>query len=184
MKVMKHQKNHIILVGQIFFITGKILYYIIFGKSDISNILVAIMGFGLVFGAYMAQLFEGGIGGVDKGQWEAALATGLTKNQTFCGIILPQAVRTMLPGYFSNLISLMKGTAVVGYIAVNDLTKVGDIIRSNTYEAIVPLITIAVIYFAIACLLLSLMKMLRKKLAPKSITKPAGEAVQSGGIKA
>ena len=90
----------------------------------------------------------------------------------------------MLPGYFSNLISLMKGTAVVGYIAVNDLTKVGDIIRSNTYEAIVPLITIAVIYFAIACLLLSLMKMLRKKLAPKSITKPAGEAVQSGGIKA
>ena len=161
-----------------------ILYYIIFGKSDISNILVAIMGFGLVFGAYMAQLFEGGIGGVDKGQWEAALATGLTKNQTFCGIILPQAVRTMLPGYFSNLISLMKGTAVVGYIAVNDLTKVGDIIRSNTYEAIVPLITIAVIYFAIACLLLSLMKMLRKKLAPKSITKPAGEAVQSGGIKA
>lgn len=146
-----------------------ILYYIIFGKSQISNILVAILGFGLVFGAYMAQLFEGGIEGVETGQWEAALAMGLTKRQTFCGIVLPQAVRTMLPGYFSNLISLMKGTAVVGYIAVNDLTKVGDIIRSNTYEAFVPLVTIALIYFAVAFLLLSLMKRIRKKLEPKRV---------------
>ena len=161
-----------------------ILYYIIFGKSDISNVLVAIMGFGLVFGAYMAQLFEGGISSVDKGQWEAALSTGLTKSQTFCGIILPQAVRTMLPGYFSNLISLMKGTAVVGYIAVNDLTKIGDIIRSNTYEAIVPLITIALIYFAIACLLLALMSLLRKRLAPKYLRKPVGVENQEGGIEA
>lgn len=160
------------------------LYYIVFGKSDISNVLVAIIGFGIVFGAYMAQLFEGGIGGVDKGQWEAALATGLTKMQTFCGIILPQAIRTMLPGYFSDLISLMKGTAVVGYIAVNDLTKVGDIIRSNTYEAIVPLITIALIYFAIACLLLSLMKLFRKKLEPKHRIKTVGRTSQKGGIKA
>ena len=161
-----------------------ILYYIVFGKSDISNILVAILGFGLVFGAYMAQLFEGGIGGVDKGQWEAALATGLTKGQTFWGIILPQAIRTMLPGYFSNLISLMKGTAVVGYIAVNDLTKVGDIIRSNTYEAIVPLLTIALIYFAIACLLLSLMAQLRKRLTPKHIRKATDMDEKMGGTEA
>ena len=145
------------------------LYYIVFGKSDISNVLVAILGFGLVFGATMAQLFEGGIRSVDAGQTEAALATGLTGYQAFCGIVLPQAVRTMLPGYFSNLISLMKGTAVVGYIAVNDLTKVGDIIRSNTYEAIVPLLTVALVYFIIACLLLSLMKLLKKKLMPKYV---------------
>ena len=161
-----------------------ILYYIVFGKSDISNVLVAIIGFGLVFGAYMAQLFEGGISSVDKGQWEAALATGLTKGQTFYGIILPQAVRTMLPGYFSNLISLMKGTAVVGYIAVNDLTKVGDIIRSNTYEAIVPLITIALVYFAIACILISLMEMFRKRLAPKAIIKAVNATTQGGGSEA
>lgn len=152
-----------------------ILYYIIFGKSDISNILVAILGFGLVFGAYMAQLFEGGIAGVERGQREAALATGLTKWQVFCGIVLPQAVRTMLPGYFSNLISLMKGTAVVGYIAVNDLTKAGDIIRSNTYEAIVPLVSIAVIYFAVAGILLSLMELLRKKLKPGNGRKSTGK---------
>lgn len=159
-----------------------ILYYIVFGKSGVSNILVAILGLGLVFGAYMAQLFEGGIGGVDKGQWEAALATGLTKGQTFCGIILPQAIRTMLPGYFSNLISLMKGTAVVGYIAVSDLTKVGDNIRSNTFEAIVPLLTVAMIYFAIACLLLSLMVQLRKKLMQGRAGKTADDAKKIGGV--
>ena len=160
------------------------LYYIVFGKSNISNVLVAILGFGLVFGAYMAQLFEGGVGGVDRGQWEAALTTGLTKRQAFFGIVLPQAIRTMLPGYFSNLISLMKGTAVVGYIAVNDLTKVGDIIRSNTYEAIVPLVTIALIYFMIACLLLSLMTLLRKSLTPARVRRAEGAGKQAGGGKA
>ncbi len=157
-----------------------LLYYVVFDKSQISNIVVAILGFGLVFGAYMAQLFEGGIGGVEKGQWEAALATGLTRHQTFRGIVLPQAIRTMLPGYFSNLISLMKGTAVVGYIAVNDLTKVGDIIRSNTFEAIVPLVTIALIYFAIACLLLSVMTLLRKRLAPRTVRKDSLKKVNGG----
>ena len=141
-----------------------ILYYIIFGSSKVSNITVAICGFGLVYGAYMAQLFEGGIGGVEKGQSEAALAIGLTKRQTFFGIVLPQAIRTMLPGYFSNLISLMKGTSVVGYIAVTDLTKAGDIIRSNTYEAFVPLIVVAIFYFALACIMLAIMNLIRKKL--------------------
>ncbi len=160
------------------------LYYIVFGKSNISNVLVAILGFGLVFGAYMAQLFEGGVGGVDRGQWEAALTTGLTRRQAFCGIVLPQAIRAMLPGYFSNLISLMKGTAVVGYIAVNDLTKVGDIIRSNTYEAIVPLVTIALIYFVIACLLLSLMALFRRRLTPKTLRRAGGEKKQMGGSNA
>lgn len=142
-----------------------ILYYIIFGHSKLSNIIVAIFGFGLVFGAYMAQLFQGSIESVDKGQWEAALTMGLTKGQVFVGIVLPQAIRAMLPGYFSNLISLMKGTAIVGYIAVNDLTKAGDIIRSNTYEAFVPLITVAVCYFAIACILIAIMNIIRKRLS-------------------
>ncbi len=158
-----------------------IMYYIIFGKTKISNIFVAILGFGLIFGAYMAQLFKGGIKSVDIGQWEAALSTGLTKKQTFFGIILPQATRTMLPGFFSNLISLMKGTAVVGYIAINDLTKVGDIIRSNTYEPIVPLITIALIYFAFACILLSVMNAIHKKITRKPKTPTDGTENQQGG---
>lgn len=157
-----------------------LLYYVVFAHSRMNNVVVAIIGFGLVFGAYMAQLFEGGIGGVEKGQWEASLAIGFTKRQTFFGIVLPQAVRTMLPGYFSNLISLMKGTAVVGYIAVADLTRAGDIIRSSTYEAFAPLIVIAAIYFAISCLLLALMKQLQKKLAPRRTADPAGKPYRGG----
>ena len=147
------------------------LYYIVFAQSRMSNILVAILGFGLVFAAYMEQLFAGGIASVDRGQWEAAQAMGLSKRQTFNGIVVPQAIRTILPGYFSNLISLMKGTAIVGYIAVTDLTKVGDIIRSSTYEAVIPLITIAIIYLLMAGLLLLMMKMIQKKLAPKRLRK-------------
>ena len=105
---------------------------------------------------------------MEVGQREAALAIGLTKRQTFFGIILPQAVRTMLPGYFSNLISLLKGTAIVGYIAVNDLTKAGDIIRSSTYEAIVPLLVVAIGYAVIASILIVVMKLIQKKLFRKA----------------
>ena len=144
-----------------------LLYYIVFGYSKISNDLVSIIGFGMVFGTYMAQLFERGICSVDKGQMEAALAIGFTKRRAFAGIVLPQAIGSMLPGYFSNLISLMKGTAIVGYIAVYDLTKAGDIIRSSTYEAFAPLLAVAVIYFAAACLLLGVMNLLQKKLLAK-----------------
>lgn len=152
-----------------------LLYYVIFGKSQVSNVLISILGFGLVFGAYMAQLFRGSIEGVDGGQREAGLATGLTKGQTFRGIVLPQAVRSMLPGYFSNLISLMKGTAIVGYIAVADLTKAGDIIRSSTYEAFVPLIVVAFLYFLFAGLFLWLMNRVRKWLLTRRIWKDLGE---------
>ena len=141
-----------------------ILYYVIFAHSRISNILVAVIGFGLVFAAYLAQLFESGISGVDKGQTEAALAIGFTKRQAFHCVVIPQAARAVLPAYFSNLISMMKGTAIVGYIAVTDLTRVGDIIRSNTYEAIIPLLTIALIYFLMTLLFFFLMHLIQKRL--------------------
>ncbi len=160
-----------------------ILYYVIFSHSR-SNVLVAIIGFGLVFGAYMAQLFEGSISAVDKGQWEAALAMGLTKYQAFQGIVLPQAIRKMVPAYFSNLISLLKGTAIVGYIAVTDLTKVGDIIRSNTYEAVVPLMTVALIYLTLAGLIILLMNLIRRKLSENGHRKSMrsrNSKVQRGG---
>ena len=150
-----------------------ILYYIVFAKSKFSNVAVASIGFGLVFGAYMAQLFEGAVSGVDPGQREAAIASGLTERQAFLGIVLPQAARTMLPGYFSNLISLMKGTAVVGYIAVADLTKAGDVIRSATYEAVVPLLTVALIYLIMASLMLLAMQLV-KHLLTKPRNRKAG----------
>ena len=146
-----------------------ILYYVIFGKSNISGIWVAIIAFGLNSGASLAQQFCGAITGVDKGQTEAALSIGFTKYQTFTGIVFPQAARAALSGYFSTLIALMKGTSIVGYIAVIDLTKSGDLIRSSTYDAFFPLLSVALIYFLISFGLLSLLKYFRKKLEPKRI---------------
>ena len=146
-----------------------ILYYVIFGKSSISGIWVAIFAFGLSSGTSLARQFYGAITGVDKGQTEAALAIGFTKPQAFLNIVLPQAARTALPGYFSELISLMKGTAIVGYISVIDLTKAGDLIRSSTYDAFFPLLSAAVIYFLISFGLLSLLKRIQKMLAPKRV---------------
>jgi len=144
-----------------------ILFYIVFGKTSVSGVTVSIMGFGITTGAYLAQLFEGSISGIDKGQWEAAVSLGMTKRKAFTGIILPQAIRNMIPGYFSQIISLMKETAIVGYVAVVDLTRAGDIIRSATFEAFAPLLAVAIIYFIIACILISLMKKIQKILAPK-----------------
>ncbi len=144
-----------------------ILYYIIFVKSSLNSIYIAIIGLGMIFGGYLSQLFEGGIRGIEKGQWEAGLSSGLTKFQTFQGIILPQVVRNLLTGYFSNFISLLKSTSIVGYIAITDLTKVGDIIRSNTFEAIVPLCVVAVIYLILASILILIMKCIQRKLIYK-----------------
>ena len=156
-----------------------LLYYIIFGSLDLSGIVVAVIAFGLNAGAYLAILFKGAVEGVDRGQIEASLALGFNRFQTFRGIVLPQAIRSMLPGYFSQLISVMKGTAIVGYIAVCDLTKSGDIIRSATFEAFFPLIAVALIYFIIASLLLSVMKLLQQRLAPRRI--PTGRGKHPAG---
>lgn len=144
-----------------------ILYYVIFNNSDLSGAVVSIFGFGLSIGAYLAQLFAGSIKAIDVGQTEAALMLGMKKSRAFLGIVLPQAIRSMLPAYFSQFISLMKSTSIVGYIAVMDLTKASDVIRSSTYEAFFPLLSSAAIYFLISSLLLSLLKSLQKKLAPK-----------------
>jgi len=147
-----------------------ILFYIIFGRSSLSGTFVAILGFGLSSGASLAQQFQGAITSVSRGQSEASLALGFSGWQTFFGIVFPQALRRLLPGYFSELIGLMKGTSVVGYVAVTDLTKVSDIIRSATYDAFFPLISVALIYFIIAMVLLTVLKAILKKLEPKRVT--------------
>lgn len=135
-----------------------ILYYIIFGKSSLDGIWVSVIGFTLLFMDSVIGLIKMGVGAVDKGQTEASLALGYTDSRGFMRVILPQAAFHFMPGLRSELVSLIKGTAVVGYIAVQDLTKVGDVIRSRTYEAFFPLIASAVIYFAIAWLLTFLLK--------------------------
>jgi len=130
-----------------------ILFYIIFGKAAISGIMVAVIGFTLTFGASVFGLLKMGVGAVDSGQYEAAYALGYPNRRTFFTIILPQALPHVLPAYRGEIVSLIKATAIVGYIAVQDLTKMGDIVRSRTYEAFFPLIAVTVIYFVLEALL-------------------------------
>lgn len=144
-----------------------ILYYGIFGSIDISEILVAIIGFSINFAAYSSEMMRTGIEAVDKGQSEAALAMGYTKGQTFFKIVFPQAARNFIPVLKGEFISMVKMTSVVGYIAVQDLTKVSDIIRSRTMEAFFPLIVTAVIYFVIANIMTAALAFVERKVTPK-----------------
>ena len=124
-----------------------ILFYIVFGKSDINGVYVAVIGFVMTFASFVFGQLEITVENVDSGQTEAAYALGYSRNQTFFRIVLPQAMKMFIPTYSGEIVGLIKATSVVGYIAVNDLTKMGDIIRGNTYEAFFPLIAVAVIYF-------------------------------------
>jgi polar amino acid transport system substrate-binding protein len=126
---------------------------VIFGSVDINGIAVAVIGFTLTFGAAVFGMLKMGVGAVDGGQYEAAYALGFSNRRTFFKIIFPQALPHVLPAYQGELVGLIKATAVVGYIAVQDLTKMGDIVRSRTYEAFFPLIAVTVIYFLLEGLL-------------------------------
>lgn len=143
-----------------------ILYYIVFGKVDIPAILVAIFGFSVNFGAYSSEMMRMGIEAVDKGQMEAAFTLGFSKARTFWKITFPQAARHFLPVVKGEFITVIKTTSVVGYIAIQDLTKVSDIIRSRTMEAFFPLIATAVIYFLISNLLTMLLSWAEFRLDP------------------
>ena len=144
-----------------------ILYYIIFGSVAISGIFVAVIGFTLTFGAAVFGLLKMGVGTIDPGQYEAAYALGYANRRTFFRIILPQAIPHILPAYKGEIVGLIKATAIVGYIAVQDLTKMGDIVRSRTYEAFFPLIAVTVIYFILEGLLGFLVSKIQIRMNPK-----------------
>lgn len=145
-----------------------ILFYVVFGNfRDMSGVLVAIIGFTLTFAVFVYDHMIVSVGSVDNGQMEAAYALGYPKNKAFFRIILPQAMTIFLPSYCGQAVDLVKATAVVGYIAVNDLTKMGDIIRSNTYEAFFPLIATAVIYFLLTWILSLLLGFVKRCFEPK-----------------
>ena len=143
-----------------------ILFYLVFAGSGLDGVWVAVIGFGLNLAAYVCEMIRTGIQSVDRGQTEAALALGYTRTRAFLQIVMPQAARQFLPVFKGEFISLIKMTSVVGYIAVQDLTKMSDIIRSRTYEAFFPLISTAVIYFIIAWLLTSLLKPIERRVQP------------------
>jgi len=151
-----------------------LVYYVVFASVNVNPVFVAIIAFGLNFAAYAAEIFRTGIEGVDKGQTEAGIAMGFTKTGTFIHIILPQMVRRILPVYKGEFISLVKNTSIVGYIAVQDLTKASDIIRSRTFDAFFPLVMVALLYFSISWLLLQSLEYLERVTDPKFKRKKAG----------
>ena len=144
-----------------------ILYYVVFGRIGLGGVWVAVIGFTLNFGAYGSEIMRSGINSVDAGQREAALALGYTERQAFYDFIFPQAAVRFLPVLRGEAVSLLKSTSVVGYIAVQDLTKMSDIIRSRTYEAFFPLIATALIYFALAWLITMAVRLLLKRVDPR-----------------
>jgi len=125
-----------------------IIYFVIFASSD-NGTMVAALAFGLNSGAYVAEIVRGGIMSIDNGQFEAGRSLGFNYVQTMRFIIIPQVIKNVLPSLANEFIALLKETSVAGYVAVEDLTKGGDIIRSRTYSPFLPLLAVAMIYLAL-----------------------------------
>ena len=123
-----------------------IIYFVVFGSIDVNKVMVAIIAFGINSGAYVAEIIRSGIMSIDRGQMEAGRSLGLSYFQTMRLVILPQALKNVLPALGNEFIVLLKETSVCGFIALQDLTKGGDIIRSQTYNAFLPLVAVALIY--------------------------------------
>ena len=147
-----------------------VLYYVVFGSIDLSGLIVAIVGFSLVFAVAAFGMLDSGVRAVDAGQLEAASALGYTDNAAFFKLILPQAALHFMPDLTGSVISLLKGTSVVGYIAVQDLTKMGDIVRSATYDAFFPLIAVTILYFAIEWVLGRVIALIAARMDPRRRT--------------
>ena len=130
-----------------------LMYYVVMAPVDATGIVVAIVTFAMNTAAYISEMLRTTIQGIDRGQSEAGLALGFTPRQTFLKIVLPQVVRAVMPVYQGEIISLLKGTSIVGYIAVADMTRASDLIRSRTFDAFFPLIVTAIIYFVMAWLI-------------------------------
>ncbi len=142
-----------------------IIYFVVFASVRINGVIAAIIAFGLNSAAYVAEIFRSGIMSIDKGQMEAGRSLGLTYGQTMWRIIMPQAVKNVLPALGNEMITLLKETSVAGYIALQDLTKGGDIIRGRTYSAFMPLLAVAAIYLIIVLILQALVGRLERRLA-------------------
>ena len=146
-----------------------IIYYVIFSSVHINKIVVALLAFGINSGAYVAEIFRSGIMSIDNGQFEAARSLGLNYRQTMIQVILPQAFKNVLPALANEFIVLLKETSISGYIGLNELTRGGDIIRGITYDAMMPLLIVAVIYLVIVMFFTWLMGKLERRLRESDI---------------
>ncbi len=142
-----------------------IMYFVIFGSvKGISKVLVAVLAFGINSGAYVAEICRAGIMSIDIGQMEAGRSIGFSYGQTMWYIVLPKAFKNVLPALGNEFIVLLKETSISGYIALQDLTKGGDIIRSRTYDAFMPLIGVAIVYLVLVLGFTKLVSMLERRL--------------------
>ena len=128
-----------------------LMYYVVMAPMDATGIVVAIVTFAMNTAAYISEMLRTTIQSIDRGQTEAGLALGYTQRQTFFRIVLPQVIRAVMPVYQGEIISLLKGTSIVGYIAVEDMTRASDLIRSRTFDAFFPLIVTAINGLSACC---------------------------------
>lgn len=140
-----------------------ILFYVVFAGSGVPPDIVAVICFALFFASAASDIYSTSLDAIPHGQTEAGLALGFTRTQTFFNIVLPQAVRRGLPLFTGQCVSLIKGTSIVGYIAIHDLTRAGDLIRSRTFDALLPLLVVTIIYFLLVWLISALLKMATPK---------------------
>ncbi len=151
-----------------------LMYYVIMAPLEASGIVVAIVTFGMNTAAYIGEMLRISIQGIDRGQTEAGLALGYTPRQTFIRIVLPQVIKSVMPVYEGEVVSLLKSTSIVGYVAVADMTRASDLIRSRTFDAFLPIIVTAIIYFFMAWLIGRLLKSLVEKQHLKALAAAAG----------
>ena len=142
-----------------------VFYFILLGSAN--GVVVAILTFGINSGAYMAELIRSGINAVDAGQAEASRSLGLSRIQTMRKVIFPQAIRYILPAIGNELIALLKETSVAGYVAVVDLTRAGNLVRNNTYDAVNPLLTVAATYLILVIGMTQILNRFEKRMAAK-----------------
>jgi arginine/lysine/histidine transport system permease protein len=141
-----------------------IIYFVIFASVDIDKAFVAVIAFGINSGAYVAEIFRSGIISIDEGQFEAGRSLGFNYARTMWHIVMPQAFRNVIPALANEFIALMKETSIVGWIALEDVTKGADIIRGRTFEAFMPLIALALIYLSLVMLLSMFVTRLERRL--------------------
>ncbi len=141
-----------------------IIFYVIFGSVFIDKRVAAIISFGINSGAYVAEIIRSGIMSIDAGQMEAGRSLGFTYTQTMLYVIMPQAFKNVLPALANEFIVLLKETSICGYVGLTDLTRGGDIIRSRTFSAFMPLIAVALIYLCIVMILTACVNRLERRL--------------------
>lgn len=167
--VVKFAKGFIELVRSVpLLVLLMLLFYVFLAKLPLPDEFVAVICFGLYFGAYMSETFRAGIESVDRGQWEAGAALGMKPFLTFRKVVLPQAMLRIIPVYKGQMIALIKSTSIIGYIAIMDLTKASDVIRARTFDAFFPLLFVAAIYLILSWLFGIGLDVMERKLTPKS----------------